>query len=230
MTQIFQKVLHWLIRGSAKPTDRNEILERGPPFPPCVYLVVSFMNHLTFFAHNKHKQTQPRVSFILGPELDKEAKSLGHHLMSSARTDHYSVGKLSDEKVRERGYLQRGKEKKYHQSRSRKYQLHSCLLYFNYKQANPSLSKFGMCFVSEKTILESARVGEKRHQVLRARFKRGSVPHWVSHRDVCWAEGTDGHDSAVRTSAPPDWLRELGEKLLLPRSAGIFPENIKIPS
>lgn len=98
------------------------------------------MNHLTFFAHNKHKQTQPRVSFILRSELDKGAKSLGHDLMSSARTDHYSVGKLSDVQVRERGCLKRGKEKKYHQSRSQKYQLHSCLLYFNYKQANLSES------------------------------------------------------------------------------------------
>lgn len=143
------------------------------------------MNHLTFFAHNKHKQTLPRVSFILRPELDKGAKSLGHHLMSSARTDHYAVGKLSDVKVREQGYLKRGIEKKYHQSRSRKYQLHSCLLYFNYKQANLSLSKLGICFVSEQTILESVCVREKRHQVLATRFKRDSAPHWASYWDVC---------------------------------------------
>lgn len=87
------------------------------------------MNHLTFFTHCKHKQTQPRLSYILRPELAKGTKTLGHHLMSSACTDHYSVRKLLDMKVKEWGYLKRGEKNKYHQNRSRKYQLDSHLLF-----------------------------------------------------------------------------------------------------
>lgn len=142
-------------------------------------------------------------------------------------------------KVKELCCLKRRKEQKYHQNRSKKYQVHRYLLYFNYRRQLESFQAWYMLGIWTSYLRKCMHLREKTPSADNEIKKRqcSTLGILFPSCDVCWAAVEQSVPLPRASTGQPQVdaiechsLESWRDILLLHRWAGIFPGKVKVTS